>query len=383
MSERILPNDPGPAHAALTEELQQALARVVAGNQLILGPELAAFEQEFATFLGGGFAVGVASGTDAIEAALRATGVQPGEAVLTAANTASGTVCGIERAGAVPIFCDVDVCTFTLCPQSVARCLQQFTRHRVRALLPVHLFGQMAALDQLLPLARERGLLVIEDCAQAHGARWHDQAAGTVGDAGAFSFYPTKNLGALGDAGAVFTRSEAVRERLRRIRQYGWRERHISEEPGQMNSRLDELQAAFLRLKLPHLRAANERRQEIARRYRAVLGDLLEPPLVAPGNTHVYHHFTLSCRAGRDRLRAWLAERGIGTAIVYPRPIHLQPAYQGRYLSDPAGLTVTESLCGRILSLPVQPTLSEAQVELICAALAEFQASAPDLWTDA
>lgn len=375
MADLIRPNDPGPGNAAREEAFVAALRRVLASNQLILGPEVEAFEREFATSLGGGFAVGVASGTDAVELALRVCGVQRGDAVITAANTASGTLSGIERAGAVPILADVDARTFTLCPDSVGRCLRHFVDRRVRALLPVHLFGQMADLGALLPLAREHGLCVVEDCAQAHGASQDGRPAGTVGDAGAFSFYPTKNLGALGDGGAVWVRSEAQRERLLGLRQYGWRERYVSEQAGLPNSRLDELQAAFLRLKLPALATENARRRALAERYRAALaGAGASPPYVAPGNIHVYHQFTLLVE-DRERWRARVEERGIGSAIVYPMPVHRQPAYRSQVLCDPAGLPVTDSISGRMLSLPVQAGLTDAEADRVCAALGEFAVS--------
>ena len=355
------------------DELLAAVARVLDGGRYILGPEVEAFEREFGDYLGGARAAGVASGTDALQLALRALGIGPGDSVLTVSHTAVATVAAIEMAGATPVLVDVDEARMTMSPQSLEATIEALKpAHQFRAVLPVHLYGQPADMASICEIARRYGLFVIEDCAQAHGASLDGTKAGTIGDIAAFSFYPTKNLGAFGDAGAIVTADAALATRARELREYGWRERYVSDTAG-VNSRLDELQAALLRVLLPHLDADNARRREIASQYSRLLA---RGPFVLPeeahGARHVYHQYVI--RSGhRDALRAHAAERGVGTLIHYPVPVHLQPAYAGRVATDPHGLPVTERLCREILSLPMHPGLLDEEVSGVCEAMLAFR----------
>jgi dTDP-4-amino-4,6-dideoxygalactose transaminase len=344
--------------------LLAAVQRVLDGGRFVFGEEVERFEAEFASYCGAAFAVGVASGTDALTLALAAVGIGPGDEVITAANTCVPTIVGIESAGAKPVLVDCDERTFTLDPELIEQALTS----RTRAIVPVHLYGQCADLDAILTVASERGLKVVEDCAQAHGAEYHGRRAGSIGSAGAFSFYPTKNLGALGDAGAVVTNDPEVAERVRLLRNYGERERFEHVLRGR-NSRLDTLQAALLRTKLPYLNGWNERRRSLAARYTAALeGTGIVTPVEAAGLRHVYHLYVIRTLA-RDAFRAALAERGVGTAVHYPRPVHLQPAYRQLVLHV-GSLTTSERLAGEIISLPLYPELTEEEAEHVAAAAA-------------
>jgi dTDP-3-amino-3,4,6-trideoxy-alpha-D-glucose transaminase len=336
---------------ALRGELDDAIARVLDSGSYILSPEVGDFETSFAAMCGTAHAVGVASGTDAITIALLATGVEPGDEVITAPNTCVPTIVGIERAGARPVLADVDAVTYTLDPVEVERRLTP----RTKAIVPVHLYGQPADLDGLLAL----GIPVVEDCAQAHGATVAGDAAGSIGVAAAFSFYPTKNLGALGDAGAVVTQSEGVAERAQLLRNYGERERFEHVLRG-LNSRLDSLQAAILSAKLPTLAPAVERRRALAAVYDAALaGTTLVTPATVVGRGHSYHLYVVQA-LDRDAFRASLEEAGVGTAVHYPTPVHRQPAY--RELDVPGGFPVAEALCERIVSLPLSETHTDEEI---------------------
>jgi dTDP-4-amino-4,6-dideoxygalactose transaminase len=338
--------------------LDQALARVLASGWYIMGKELESFETEFAAWQGANHAIGVANGTDAIELALRACGIGPGDAVFTVSHTAVATVAAIERCGACPVLVDIEPERFTMDPLSLAAAVPRVRaegRWKPRAVVAVHLYGQPAAMPAILAVAREQGLRVIEDCAQAHGAALQGRMVGLWGDLAAYSFYPTKNLGALGDGGAVTCQDPALADRLRALRQYGWRERYISAEPG-VNSRLDEIQAAVLRHRLTHLDQDNRRRQALARQYVAGLASSgLGLPLPAPGADHVYHLFVVQSDR-REGLRKYLAQHEISTALHYPQAVHQQPAYVRR-LPRVVDLSVTESAVARILSLPMYPQL--------------------------
>jgi dTDP-4-amino-4,6-dideoxygalactose transaminase len=324
-----------------------------------------AFEREFAAFHGGGYAIGTGTGTDALQLALRACGVGPGDAVLTVSHTAVATVAAIELTGASPVFVDIDPHTFTMAPERLAETLRRLAgggggmagRGRVKAVIPVHLYGHPAPMPAILEIARQHGVRIVEDCAQAHGAEIGGQKAGTWGDMAAFSFYPTKNLGALGDGGAVVTRDAALAERAMMLREYGWRERYISEVPG-MNSRLDPIQAAILRVRLRILVAGNERRRDIAARYAAAFSDgpLIRPPNEEHGCRHVYHQYVVRSPR-RDDLRQALRTASVGTLIHYPLPVHLQPAYRDRIPVMPGELHATEHACAEILSLPMYPQM--------------------------
>ncbi len=362
-------NDPKAAYLAEQSAIDAAVARVLAGGWYILGEEVAAFERDFAAYIGARHAVGVANGTDALVLALRAIDVGPADYVATVAHTAVATVAAIELAGAKPLLIDIDPATYAMDPAALARALAA-PPGRVVAIIPVHLYGLPADLDAILPLARRHGARVIEDCAQSHGARLGSKRAGGFGDLAAFSFYPTKNLGALGDGGAVVTGDDTLAERLRALREYGWRERYVSDLAG-MNSRLDELQAAILRVKLAALERDNARRAAIAAAYdRGLAGLSLAPPARRPGASHVFHQYVLRSPA-RERLRDALRARGIGTNIHYPVPVHLQPAYRGRLAIGPSGLGESERAAREVLSLPMYPQLSDAQIERVVAALRE------------
>jgi dTDP-4-amino-4,6-dideoxygalactose transaminase len=332
-------------------------------GRYILGNEVRAFEQEFARAMNARWSIGVASGTDAIELALRVVGVTPGDGVLTVSHTAVATVAAIARVGAFPLFVDIDPLRYTMSPASLAEALE-LTASKAKAIVVVHLYGQAANLQAILELSGRFGLPVIEDCAQAHGAKLQERTVGTWGDIGCFSFYPTKNLGAFGDAGALIGRDEHYAERMRSLREYGWQTRYLSTEFG-VNSRLDELQAAILRVKLPGLRDGNTRRQRIADLYDDRLaGSDIVIPYRAPDGEHVFHQYVVQA-ADRDRLQKALAEAGVGTLVHYPAAVHQQPAYDDQNLR-PVALPNTESVVPRILSLPMYPELTSDQVEYVC-----------------
>jgi dTDP-4-amino-4,6-dideoxygalactose transaminase len=356
--------DLGRETRALRGELERAIARVLDSGTYVLGDEVAAFEAAFAAACGAEHAVGVASGTDAITLALLALGVGEGDEVITVPNTCVPTVVGIERAGAVPVLADVDPVTYTLAPAEAERRLTP----RTKAIVPVHLYGQPADVDGLAAL----GVPVVEDCAQAHGTLVGGRPAGSLGAAAAFSFYPTKNLGALGDGGAVVTSSADVAERARLLRNYGERARFEHVARG-LNSRLDPLQAAVLRAKLPHLDGAVQRRRELAARYAELLdGSPLATPVEAEGGRHAYHLYVVQAE-GRDAVRAALEERGMGTAVHYPTPIHRQPAY--RHLDAPGGFPVAERLCERVLSLPLSAFHTDEEIAAVAAAAVALEGS--------
>ena len=367
-------SSPGSEYRAHRQEIDEAIARVLESGWYILGREVEAFEEEFARYLGVAAAVGVANGTDALELALRAVGVGPGDAVFTVSHTAVATVAAIERAGATPILLDVDERTFNLDPARLAHALEPGRIPdglRPAAVVIVHLYGGPAAMPELLAIARAAGLRVVEDCAQAHGARLDGRIVGTFGDVASFSFYPTKNLGALGDGGLVASDEPAVATRVRELRQYGWRERYVSAITGS-NSRLDELQAAILRVKLGYLDAGNARRRALASRYgAAIAASAVRTPAVAAGTDHVFHQYVVRS-ARRDDLMAWLRDHGIGTAIHYPVPVHLQPAYSGR-LPLPGPLPVTERIAGEIVSLPMFAALTDSEADRVAEAILAWE----------
>lgn len=377
-------NDLRAQYLAHKTEIDAAVQRVLDSGWYVLGEEVSAFEEAFARFIDEGDGasdgqplrcVGVNSGTDALALALRAAGVGPGDEVITVSHTAVATVAAIEMTGATPVLVDIEPDTYTLDPAALDAALSP----RTRAVVPVHLYGHPADLCPILDRAHQHGasigkrVSVIEDCAQAHGARYFRQRVGAMGDLACFSFYPTKNLGALGDGGAVLGRDPALIERVHQLREYGWtaQSRYISQMPG-VNSRLDALQAAVLCIKLNHLDADNERRRELAARYRRDLPAWLAPPVERSGCRHVYHLFVVRApsEAARDRLRASLAERGIATAIHYPLPVHEQPAYAARELAA-RPLPVTEHAARTIVSLPLHPALTDDDVDRVLEALHE------------
>lgn len=368
MTTRSIPQaDLKAGYRAHKAALDAAALRVLESGWYILGAEVAAFEAEFAAFVGVRAGIGVGSGTDALAIGLRALGVGPGDGVVTVSHTAVATVAAIEMAGACPILVDVEPAYYTMDPAGLARALER-PPVPVKAVIPVHLYGQPAAMAEIVAIARRHGLAVLEDCAQAHGATLDGRPVGTFGDIAAFSLYPTKNLGALGDGGIITTDDTGLAERCKALREYGWRRRYVSDEAG-VNSRLDELQAALLRVKLGHLAAGNERRRAIARRYDAALAGLpLVLPRVRQGAGHVYHLYVVEAEP-REALRAALKDRGVGTNVHYPVPVHRQAAYEGRIAVPAGGLPVTEALAERVLSLPLFPELSDEDADYVASAI--------------
>lgn len=356
----ILPANPQASYLAHAAEIDSAVQRVLRSGWYILGEEVAAFEREFAAYIGVSTALGVGSGTEALHLALRAGDIGAGDVVITVSHTAVATVAAIELAGAVPVLVDIDPETYTL---DVTRLEETIAAHRdrVKAIIPVHLYGHPADMPRIMEIAVRHKLLVIEDCAQCHGATLNGRKTGTWGHMAAFSFYPTKNLGALGDGGALVTNDAALAERATLLRQYGWRERYISELAG-LNTRLDEIQAAILRVKLRYLDADNARRRQIAETYTGALSKthLILPPASTQAR-HVFHQYTVRSPQ-RDKLQAALKKSGVGAAILYPQPVHLQPAYRGRLMQSAGWLGHTERVCGELLCLPMHPHLSEAEV---------------------
>lgn len=356
----------------LQADLDEAIRTVVAGGHFVLGPNVRALEEEMARALGVARAVAVASGTDALHLIFRALDLRAGDLVLTTPFTFIATATSVSYTGARPVFADIAADAFTLDPERAAECLAGQGPHglpagRVRALLPVHLYGQPADMEPLTRLAAERGLAVVEDAAQAVGATYHGRWAGALGDAAAFSFYPTKNLGAMGDAGLVTSPRVELAERVLRLRVYGGRERYVHEELG-FNSRLDEIQAAVLRVKLRHLARWTERRRRIAERYRAGLAGLGIPLPVEPsGVRHCYHQFTIRV-PDRDAMQRRMADHGVATAVYYPVPLHLQPMY--RELGyRPGDFPEAERAAREVLCLPMYPELTDAQVDEVVEAV--------------
>jgi dTDP-4-amino-4,6-dideoxygalactose transaminase len=344
------------------EEILAAVIRVLDSGKYILGQEVHAFEQEFARHFGFAGAVGVANGTDAIALALRSLGVGSGDRVATVSHTAVATVAAIEMAGASPVFADITSDTYTLDPASLARTLDAVDG--IKAVIAVHLYGHPADVPAIVRIADRFGVRVIEDCAQAHGAKLNGHFVGSMADAATFSFYPTKNLGAFGDGGMVVAGDTSSLAKLRMIREYGWSSRYISDVPG-VNSRLDELQAALLRVRLAYLDEGNRRRAEIAAAYDRGLADTgLVLPRAHSGSTHVYHQYVVR-HPDRDQLRARLQQKGTSTNIHYPVPVHRQPAYEGRCAMDPCGLGTTEVISREVLSLPMYPELGDTIVRRI------------------
>lgn len=349
-------------------QVMKAIERVTRSGQLMLAQEVKTFEQNFATFIGAPQAgVGVANGTDAIVVCLMALGIGPGDHVITTANTAVPTVSAIRMAHATPVFVDVDPNTALMDLNQLRAAITPQTK----AIIPVHLFGNMVNMTQVMQLADEHGLKVIEDCAQSHGAQLNGQTAGTLGHAAAFSFYPTKNLGAMGDAGLSISADPELTKQMRRIRMYGFDETYYSEREG-INSRLHEIQAAILNVKLPQLPYMLANRRRIAQQYLAGLSPRVIPMQTTEHVNHAYHLFVVKVAPdlNRDDVRARLLEKGINTGIHYPHPIHLMRGYA--FLGyKPGSLPVTEQLSQSILSLPIYPELSDEDVNRVIQAVNE------------
>lgn len=351
-------------HQELKAPLTEAFERVLASGQYLLGPELAGFEREFAAYAEVSYCVGVGSGLDALHLLLKAYGIGPGDEVLVPSNTFIATWLAVTQTGATPVPVDPVPSTYNIAPDAVAAAVTP----RTRAIIPVHLFGQPADMDAINAVARQHGLVVIEDAAQAHGARYKGRRVGGLGDAAAFSFYPGKNLGALGDGGAVLTNDAAIAETVRRLRNYGSLVKYEHELLG-YNTRLDELQAAFLRAKLARLDDWNWRRNAVATQYSARLeGSGLYLPVVPEWAEPVWHLYVV--RSSRqEALRAHLDRRGVSTLIHYPIPAHLQTCYASYH---GCSLPVAETLAAEMLSLPMSPFLSGEEVDAVVDAIREF-----------
>ncbi len=340
-------------------EVMAAIEDVFTNMQLFLGPQSKAFEQEFATYSGCDYGVGCSSGTDALVLALRACEIGPGHEVITVANTFIATVEAIALVGATPVFVDIDPETYTMDWTQLSRVLTP----RTRAIVPVHLYGHPVEMQPVLEFAQEHGLWVIEDASQAHGAIYHGQRVGSMGDIGCFSLYYSKNLGAYGEAGICVTRDNELAESLRMLRDHGSRVRYHHEVLG-TNARLDELQAAVLRVKMRYLEEWNAARQAHARAYTEQLQDVVEIlPVVRPYNTHVYYVYVVQVQ-NREYFRQALEHQGIATAVHYPIPIHLQPAC-ARYGYKRGMLPVTEAVAERLVSLPMYPELTAEQIQAV------------------
>ena len=356
-------------YAGIRDEILAEVGKVFESQRFILGEQGAALERELAGALGAAHAVGVSSGTDALLAALMALDVRAGDEVVVPAFSFFATAGVVARLGAVPVFADVEPGTLTLAPEDFAAKVTA----RTRAVIPVHLYGQAADLDPILDIARRRGIRVVEDACQSIGALYRDRATGTFGDAGAFSFFPTKNLGAAGDAGLVTTQDPDLGARLRRIRVHGMEPKYFHAEIGG-NFRLDEIQAAVLRVKLRRLAGWNRRRAEIAGEYRRLLAapaaaGKLALPVVGAGRDHIYHQFVIRVRE-RDAVRARLSAAGIGCEVYYPVPLHLQECFRslgGRH----GDLPVSERAAEEVLALPIWPELAEAEIAAVASAVAE------------
>ena len=358
----------------LQQEIDEALKAVAANGNYILGPNVKAFEKEVATFFGSEHAVGVASGTDALHLALRALNIGPGDEVITSPFTFVATTEAIGLVGATPVFVDIDSTTFNI----NSRLIESKITERTRAIMPVHLYGQPCAMNSIIQLAEKHQLFVIEDCAQAFGATYRGRPVGTLGDIGCFSFFPTKNLGCMGDGGLVITKKTDIFERVEMLRRHGGRKKYHHEELG-LNSRLDEIQAAILRLKLPFIKKWNHLRQHAAKRYSEQVRDIssdrniLKPTSVfnsekpdsnVPECEHVFHQYTIRS-AERESLAAHLKAAGISTAVYYPMPLHKQPVH-ARVKAYPNDLVNSEIAASEVLSLPMFPGLTDEQVDRVC-----------------
>ncbi len=342
----------------LQPEMDEAIQRVLDSGYFIMGPELKSLEQEVAEYLNVKHAVGCASGTDALQVALMAQNIGPGDEVITTPFTFVATVEVIALLGAVPVYVDIDPVSYILDPAQIEAAITEKTK----AIIPVHLYGQTAPMESIMEIANRHNLAVIEDTAQAIGAERNGQRAGTFGSAGCISFFPSKNLGAYGDAGMVVTNDDDVAERVRMITKHGSKVKYQHELLG-VNSRLDALQAAILRVKLPHLSAWNTKRAELAENYKSgISAEAVTLPQTLPGNNHIYHQFSIQV-PNRDDFQAYLKQHDIPTAIHYPIPLHKQPAFQS--VGRSAGVPIAEEVSEHIISLPIYPEMPAADQSLV------------------
>ena len=367
MNHPLVPlNDLARCPKPLADEIHVAVDAVLASGRYLFGPQVAAFETAFADYCGVRNCVSVGNGTDALEIALRALGCGPGAEVVTVANAGMYASAAIVAVGARPVFADVDPVAMTMEPQSLARVLGP----RSKAIVATHLYGRMADIEGIKAVARERDVAIVEDCAQAHGARLGGRSAGSFGVLGCFSFYPTKNLGAAGDGGAIITDRDDFASELRSLSQYGWREKYHATRPHGRNSRLDALQAAVLLAKLPHLDRWNARRRDIVARYHRAAGSAVS--ISDASGTDYVAHLCVARSSRRDELRERLRQAAIQTGIHYPVPDHRQAALSALMTPD-VSLPITERLVGEILTLPCFPDLTESEIDRICDALSQFR----------
>ena len=351
-------------YQAQRDDIRARILAVLEGGAYILGPEVAGFEQSFSAYCQTAYGIGVNSGTDALILTLKALDIGPGDEVVTVSHTALATVSAVLAAGAIPVLVDIDPIYYTL----DAAALSDAITPKTKAVVPVHLYGQAADMDPILEVAARHGIPVIEDCAQATGATYKGRRVGSIGDAGCFSFYPTKNLGAIGDGGMVVTNNRQIADRVRRIRQYGWDEDRTTDQLG-INSRLDEIQAAILAVKLPLLDRNNAHRAAIARRYSDSFAGLpIAVPVERPDSAHVYHLYVVSCE-DRDGLRQHLMKYQVLAGVHYPVAAHRHGGYASRVSISSTGLARTVRLVDRIISLPIYPELTDSEVERVIAAV--------------
>jgi len=357
--------NPKAQYLSYKDEIDSAIQRVLDSGWFVMGNEVIEFEKEFAQFNNVTHAIGVGSGTEALHIALRAMDIGHGDEVITTAHTAVATASAIDLASAKPIFVDIEQDYFTIDPQLIEKAITP----RTKAIIPVHIYGQSCDMDAIMDIAIKNNLKVIEDCAQAHGAEYKGKRVGSMGDVGCFSFYPTKNLGAIGDGGAIVTNNDQLGKKIKLIREYGWEERYISSKEG-WNSRLDELQAAILRVKLKNLDKDNNLRQQHAKKYNELLKDLpIELPKKRENCTHVYHLFVIKVDK-RDRLKEYLGKNGVNTTIQYPVPVHQQKYFQS--LCREKTLPITEHVAKNILSLPMYPELEENEIHKVSDVLKDY-----------
>ena len=353
-------------HRQLRNEINAAIQGILDRADFILGQDVHQFEEEFADYCGAKYAVGVDSGLSALKLSLRAFGIGPGHEVIVPAHTFTATAAAVTLAGATPVFVDVDPVTLTIDPAKIEDAITPHTK----AIIPVHLYGLPADMNMIMGIAEKHNLVVVEDACQGHGARYRGRRTGSLGHAAGFSFYPTKNLGACGDAGIVTTNDAKVAETVCALRNCGQMAKNVhSLTP--FNHRLDSIQAAILRVKLPYLDRWIETRNKLADLYTRLLPDTVIKPVEPPGYYHVYHLYVIQSQL-REALQAYLKEHGIGTAIHYPKPVHLQPFYANG--SDRHGqFPVAERVCNEILSLPMYPEMTEEQVREVAARISEFE----------
>ena len=361
----ILCANPKAQYLSYRDDINSAIQRVLDSGWYVLGEEVTRFEKEFAQFNTISHTVGVGSGTEALHIALRALDIGQGDEVITTAHTAVATASAIDLAGAKPIFVDIEPDFFTIDPDLIEDAITPKTK----AIIPVHIYGQPCNMDAIMKIANKNNFKVIEDCAQTHGAEYNGKRVGSIGDVGCFSFYPTKNMGAIGDGGALVTNDDQLVEKIKLLREYGWKERYISSAEG-WNSRLDEMQAAILRVKLKNLDKDNNLRRRHSKKYNELLKDLpLELPKTRSNSSHVFHLFVIKIEQ-RNKLRDYLQKNGVNTTIQYPVPIHKQKYFQK--MCSEKSLPVTEQVAKNILSIPMYPELEEKEIVKVSNKLKDY-----------